>query len=191
MHAEVEARGSNLSARTSAHYPDRPGPYSPAPSTSQEPDSPTLESRHWQSRYTRLLWISDLIVLVWVVFGTQIFWFGIGNAALSLAVDGRFNAVSYWFASGLIVALWWWTLSLADSRSYRVIGTGWSEYIRVVDSSIRLFGVIAIVAFLFQIDIARGYLLVSLPVGVLMLVLVRWLWRQWLFAKRYSGGWAM
>ncbi|MBA75522.1 MAG: polyprenyl glycosylphosphotransferase [Tistrella sp.] len=40
---------------------------------------------------------------------------------------------------------------------------------------------------LFQIDIARGYLLISLPVGILMLLLVRWLWRQWLIAKRDAG----
>ncbi|WP_434971354.1 nucleoside-diphosphate sugar epimerase/dehydratase, partial [Microbacterium sp. bgisy207] len=137
--------------------------------------------------YTRRLWISDLIVLVWVVFGTQIFWFGTGNAALAFARDGRLTAISYWFASALLVALWWWALSLADSRSYRVIGTGSSEYIRVIDSSIRLFGMIAIVAFLFQVDIARGYLLISLPLGIIMLVLVRWLWRHWLFAKRYNG----
>lgn len=143
--------------------------------------------QRWQSMYTRRLWISDLIVLVWVVFGTQIFWFGTGNAALAFARDGRLTAISYWFASALLVALWWWALSLADSRSYRVIGTGSSEYIRVIDSSIRLFGMIAIVAFLFQVDIARGYLLISLPLGIIMLVIVRWLWRHWLFAKRYNG----
>lgn len=141
----------------------------------------------WQAIYTRRLWISDLVALIWVVYGTQIFWFGTGNAALSLAHDGRFSVISYWFASAIIIALWWWALSLVDSRSYRVIGTGTSEYIRVIDASVRLFGVIAIVAFLFQIDIARGYLLISLPVGIGVLVLVRWLWRHWLFAKRYNG----
>lgn len=141
----------------------------------------------WQVLFTRRLWISDLVVLVWVVYGTQIVWFGSGNARLSLLHDGRFTAVSYWFASALIVLLWWWALSLADTRSYRVIGTGWTEYIRVIDSSIRLFGVIAIIAFLFQVDIARGYLLISLPLGVGMLLLVRWLWRHWLFAKRRNG----
>lgn len=143
--------------------------------------------QRWQALFTRRLWISDLVVLVWVVYGTQIFWFGTGNAALSLALDGRFSAISYWFASAIIVLVWWWVLSLSDSRSYRVIGTGSTEYIRVIDSSVRLFGVIAIVAFLFQIDIARGYLLISLPLGIGMLVLVRWLWRHWLFAKRYNG----
>ncbi|HJL11891.1 MAG TPA: sugar transferase [Polyangiaceae bacterium LLY-WYZ-15_(1-7)] len=149
--------------------------------------SVTSAPQRWQSRYKRRLWVSDLVVLVWVVFGTQIFWFGTGNAAVSLAHDVRFTVVSYWSASALLVLLWWWALSLADSRSHRVIGTGSAEYIRVIDSSIRLFGVIAIFAFLFGVDIARGYLLISLPLGVGLLVLVRWLWRHWLFAKRHYG----
>lgn len=144
-------------------------------------------TQRWQPRFTRRLWVSDLFVLVWVVYGTQIFWFGTGNAALSLAHDGRFSAVSYWLASALIVLLWGGALSLVDSRSYRVIGTGTSEYIRVIDASVRLFGVIAIIAFLFQVDIARGYLLISLPAGIVTLILVRWLWRHWLFAKRFNG----
>jgi len=141
----------------------------------------------WQERFARRLWISDAIVLVWVVFGTQIFWFGTGNAELSLLQDQRFSDVSYWVLSALLVVLWFWALSLGDSRSHRVIGAGNAEYIRIVDASIRLFGVIAIIAFLLQINIARGFLLISLPLGVAVLVLVRWLWRQWLIAKRRGG----
>lgn len=141
----------------------------------------------WQPRYTRRLILSDLVALVWVVFGTQIFWFGTGNAQLSILRDQRFSDISYWAFSTALVLLWVWALSLSDSRSHRVIGAGYTEYIRVVDSSIRLFGLIAIVAFLFQVDLARGFLLISLPFGIVVLVLVRWLWRQWLIAKRAHG----
>ena len=141
----------------------------------------------WQQLYTRRLWISDAIVLIWVVFGTQIFWFGTGNAELALLEDHRFSVVSYWALSAILIVTWLWALSLADSRSHRVIGAGSAEYIRIVDSSIRLFGVIAIIAFLFQINIARGFLLISLPLGIAVLILVRWLWRQWLVAKRRGG----
>ena len=80
-----------------------------------------------------------------------------------------------------------WALSLADSRSYRVAGTGTTEYVRVADASLRLFGGIAILAFLVRVDVARGYLLIALPVGILVLVLERWLWRQWLVAHRMKG----
>jgi exopolysaccharide biosynthesis polyprenyl glycosylphosphotransferase len=132
--------------------------------------------------------ISDTVVLVWVVFGTQIFWFGTGNAQLSLLEDHRFSDISYWAFSTILILLWLWALSLSDSRSPRVIGSGTTEYARVAGASVRLFGAIAIVAFLFRIDIARGFLLISLPLGIVTLILVRWLWRQWLIAKRRNGG---
>ena len=82
-------------------------------------------TQRWQPRFTRRLWVSDLFVLVWVVYGTQIFWFGTGNAALSLAHDGRFSAVSYWLASALIVLLWWWSLSLTQGTACCTGGNDW------------------------------------------------------------------
>ena len=147
----------------------------------------TGEPRPWHESYRTRLLISDAVVLVWVVYGTQIVWFGTGNAQLSLLRDLRFTAVSYWLTSAILVALRLLALSLADTRTPGVVGAGMTEYVRVIDSSLVLFGVIAIVAFLFRVDIARGYLLISLPAGILLLLLVRWLWRQWLVAKRRVG----
>ncbi|MCX6501600.1 MAG: sugar transferase [Microbacterium sp.] len=134
--------------------------------------------------------VSDLLAIIWVVFGTQIAWFGLGNAQLSITEDNRLSDISYWAFSTLLVVLWMGALSWSDSRSYRVIGSGSTEYVRIATSSVRLFGVIAIVAFLARIDVARGFLLISLPLGVLVLLVVRWLWRQWLVAKRSSGEWS-
>lgn len=136
----------------------------------------------WRESYARRLWISDLLVLVWVVYGTQIAWLGIEPTTVSGLEIG-----SYWTFSAILVLLWLWGLALADTRSDRVVGTGTTEYVRVADVSLRVFGAIAIVSFLFRIDVARGFLLISLPLGVLVLVLERWLWRQWLVAQRSMG----
>lgn len=131
--------------------------------------------------------ISDGLVLVWAVFGTQMVWFGLGGAEVAIREDSRISDLSYWFFSALLIAAWMWALTLVDSRSYRIIGSGPTEYVRIINSSFTLFGFIAIIAFLTRIDVARGYLLIALPVGVLVLVLERWLWRQWLNAKRSMG----
>ncbi|MBF4561451.1 sugar transferase [Microbacterium sp. VKM Ac-2870] len=141
----------------------------------------------WRRRFQRRLIVSDFLVLVWVVFGTQIAWFGFGNAQLAIRDDSRISDVSYWFFSFVLVLLWLGALSWSDSRSARVLGAGSTEYLRVVDASLRLFGAIAIVAFLTKTDVARGFLLISLPVGVFVLLWTRWLWRQWLVMKRKSG----
>jgi exopolysaccharide biosynthesis polyprenyl glycosylphosphotransferase len=145
---------------------------------------------NWRQRYARRTWLTDLLSLVWVVYGTQIAWFGLGNAEVAMRADSRISDLSYWtFSAGLVVA-WMWALSLSDSRSHRFMGSGNTEYVRIVDASFRLFGLIAIGAFLFRIDVARGFLLISLPAGVLVLLAVRWLWRQWLISQRARGGYS-
>ncbi|MCR2801910.1 sugar transferase [Microbacterium sp. zg-Y818] len=141
----------------------------------------------WRRRYARRLALTDLLVLIWVVYGTQIAWFGLGNAEVTMREDSRISEFSYWAFSAGLIALWMWALTLFDTRDHRIIGTGPTEYARVGRASFSLFGAIAIVAFLSRIDVARGFLLLSLPLGILVLVFVRWLWRQWLLAQR-SGG---
>jgi exopolysaccharide biosynthesis polyprenyl glycosylphosphotransferase len=143
----------------------------------------------WRERYARYLLITDFLVLIWVVYGTQIAWLGFGNPAVapqtSLLPD-----ISYWLFSAGLVVLWTWALGLADSRNYRVIGIGTSEYVRVARASFGLFGLVAIVSFLTKAEVARGYLLIALPFGIVMLVLVRWLWRQWLVSNRRTGAYS-
>lgn len=141
----------------------------------------------WRQRYARRMWLTDLLALIWVVYGTQIAWFGLGSAEVAMRQDSRITDLSYWTFSAALIVAWMWALSLSDSRSHRFMGSGNTEYIRIVDASFRLFGLIAIGAFLFRIDVARGFLLISLPAGVLVLIAVRWLWRQWLISQRARG----
>lgn len=143
--------------------------------------------RNWRRTYARRLWLSDLLVLIWVVYGTQIAWFGLGAADLAIQTGRVAGEVSYWGFSTALILVWMLTLSLADTRDHRVIGGGTVEYTRITRSSVTLFGVIAIVAFLTQTEVARGFLLISLPLGILLLLFERWLWRQWLVAQRASG----
>jgi exopolysaccharide biosynthesis polyprenyl glycosylphosphotransferase len=161
---------------------------SPLPATLET--SPLPVTLDWRRRFQRRLVITDLLALVWVVFGTQIAWFGLGNAQLAIDADYRISDISYWAFSIVLILLWMGALSWSDSRSYRVIGIGTTEYVRIADASFRLFGVVAIAAFLTRVDVARGFLLISLPVGVAVLLWTRWLWRHWLVVKRRNGEWS-
>lgn len=144
----------------------------------------------WRARYARNLSITDLLVLIWVVYGTQIAWLGFGNAAVAADTGFGLPHISYWLFSAGLVVLWTWALGLIDSRSYRVIGTGTAEYVRVARASFMLFGLVAIISFLTKAEVARGYLLIALPSGIGMLILVRWLWRQWLVSHRRAGNYS-
>src|SRR5690606_6810526 len=96
----------------------------------------------------------------------------------------------YWMISAIIVLGWVWSLSLNDSRSHRVLGLGPTEYLRVISASVRFFGLVAIIAFLAKADLARGFLLLSLPIGVLALLVSRLIWRRWLLRRRARGSYA-
>lgn len=145
------------------------------------------ESLDWRRSYAHRLVITDLIVLVWVVFGVQIAWFPGGGIPRTTGADIVNSPFTYSALSVAIIAAWMLLLSMLDTRSYRVLGTGAQEYRLIADSAVRLFGLIAILAFLFKLDLARGYILLAFPLGIVMLLISRWLWRQWLGAQRLSG----
>jgi exopolysaccharide biosynthesis polyprenyl glycosylphosphotransferase len=87
---------------------------------------------------------------------------------------------------GLAIA-WLVALSATRSRSTRVFGAGITEYQRVVNATLLTFGGLAIIALLADLNLARGYLAVAFPAGLVCLFLGRFLLRSWLIARRREG----
>jgi exopolysaccharide biosynthesis polyprenyl glycosylphosphotransferase len=156
-------------------------------STAAEVRGMSKTSRDWRDRYALNLAVTDLLVLIWVIFGAQIGWFGVTTSDVSFSGSLSEVALSYTAISVVLVVSWLTMLGAFGSRSYRVLGTGPQEYKLVLDASVRLFGLVAIIAFLFKIELARGYILIAFPLGVLTLLLSRWIWRQWLGVQRLRG----
>ncbi|WP_170226619.1 sugar transferase [Rudaeicoccus suwonensis] len=118
--------------------------------------------------------------------------------AMTMAVLVRFGStehapvygltsVDYTSASlALIIA---WMVSLHAVQAYRpeLIGVGADEYARVLRATFWTFGVVAIVSMIFKLDIARGYLAVALPTGLVLLLLERALLRYVVVRKRVRG----
>jgi len=65
-------------------------------------------------------------------------------------------------------------MAIYRTRSPRVIGDGAEEYRRVVSATLFVFGSVAILSMLLKLEVARGYLAIALPIGILSLVLGRW-----------------
>jgi exopolysaccharide biosynthesis polyprenyl glycosylphosphotransferase len=112
----------------------------------------------------------------WLRFGTLP---GTGQA---------YKSANYLVVSAAIVAGWMFALSINHARSTRVVGSGAEEYRRVWIATIAVFGAIAIVSMLLKLEIARGYLMIALPVGVLLLGLFRWTARQLIIRARQREG---
>ncbi|WP_434122498.1 sugar transferase [Paenarthrobacter nitroguajacolicus] len=92
----------------------------------------------------------------------------------------------FWLSVALAVS-WWVMLGAWNSRQSRILGAGPDEYKRVAAASLWLFGLIAIFSYVFRFETARGYVGVALPVGLIGLLLARWLLRQHLSLARQKG----
>ncbi|WP_240918602.1 sugar transferase [Rhodococcus sp. 14C212] len=137
----------------------------------------------WQSAYVRRLFWTDNIIVVLAVVLAHVVRFGQSD----LLTTKSFSEVNYAVVSLCFTAAWIGTLVLFRSRSRRVIGSGYEEYQRVIAGTLRLFGAIAIISLVFKLDLARGYLAIALPVGLMALLFSRWTWRRVVARKRSRG----
>lgn len=194
-HAET-ARGDS-SQLTSASSANDFAPQIDSPTSSAQPAGPTsslhrkMPSKRvasWQRTYASRLFITDLAIMILVSFGAQFSRFG-GTLTETEAspTDMLGIQVSYTFLSIGLIASWMLVTQLMGTRDRRVVGTGSTEYKRVLSATLRTFGLLAIAAFLLRMPVARGYMIMALPWGIALLLLGRWLWRQWLNRQRRGG----
>lgn len=137
----------------------------------------------WRVRTSRTLQVVDAFVIIWAVTGAYVARFGLEAAPL----EGAHEATYVWLSAAIAV-VWWLMLGAWNSRQSRILGAGPDEYKRVAAASLWLFGIIAIVSYVLRIDTARGYVGIALPVGLLGLIIARWLLRQHLSVNRERGG---
>lgn len=83
-----------------------------------------------------------------------------------------------------IALLWLSMLALRGSYDQRTIGLGTEEIRRVVSATLYTFAVVAGISYLIRADISRAYAFVSLPLGLLLIVVGRFAWRGWLYRQR-------
>jgi exopolysaccharide biosynthesis polyprenyl glycosylphosphotransferase len=140
------------------------------------------EDTNWRRRSSRLLGVVDAFVVIWAVIGAFLIRFGVES---DIVVAGQ--EITYAWLSVAIAVTWWFMLGAWNSRQSRVLGSGPDEYKRVAAASLWLFGIIAIFSYVFRIETARGYVGLALPVGLVGLLLARWLIRQHLSIRRRQG----
>jgi exopolysaccharide biosynthesis polyprenyl glycosylphosphotransferase len=137
----------------------------------------------WQHRYARLLLLLDLCGVVSAVGLAQ--WL---RFAGPFGFPNQPNQMHQSAVSAFIALCWILVLTINHSRSARVIGSGAEEYRRVWVGTLTTFGGIAILSMLLELNIARGYLLIALPVGAVLLLALRWTARRQLSHARQRHG---
>ncbi|MHA7269833.1 sugar transferase [Arthrobacter sp. HLT1-20] len=137
----------------------------------------------WSGSYRWKLRITDSITITAVIAISYLVWFGMG-----VANSGRAGEQGNYLVSGLLLLLLW-TLDLefCRTRETGVVGIGATEYKRVLHSTLRVFGALAIMMVALNVEIVRGFFALAFPLGALLLLSTRWGWRRWLARERQAG----
>ncbi|WP_378031612.1 sugar transferase [Actinoplanes sp. GCM10030250] len=133
----------------------------------------------WQSRYARYLYLIDFVV---------------GLAAASAGLILRFGQASGqpYMRNYVLLTLMFpvaWIACLAVNRAYeaRHLFVGTDEYARVFRSGLALTAGVAIVSFVFDLRLARGYVLIAMPLTIAVTLGARYVFRQTLHRSWARG----
>lgn len=129
------------------------------------------------------LMLTDLAIISAVVLLSEVIRFG---SASLVSVDDR-AGIFHLFELVLIVLVWFGSLWVFGAYDPRMLGHGPEEYRSAVKATFVLFAFIAIVSYSLKLEVARGYVLIAMPAGIIGLLVGRYLWRQWLVRRRSQG----
>lgn len=141
----------------------------------------------WEYKYSIRLMLTDFVAISLVTTTAQLLRFGANSPSIIEGKALRDLAFNYTLTSATIIIFWMAALSLFNSRKREILGAGSEEYRRVVRATFALFAVVAIISYLGNLQIARGYVLIAMPLGLVFLLFSRWAWRQWLIRTRSQG----
>lgn len=147
---------------------------------------PTTRSSSGVERYTLRIAVTDALVIIWAVIGAQLVRFGTSSGEADGPQTSTFG-LDYAVVAVVLIVLWLVALRVHNAYDPRLFGHGPEEYRAVATATVRLFATLAIISYLFKLELARGFLLVALPFGLAGLFLARWIWRRWLGAQRAEG----
>ena len=140
----------------------------------------------WSQRYARRLLATDVLVVTVAVLAAHLLLFA-GAAPLVPSGADRALTVSHPIASTALAVLWIAMLAVLDSRDEDEIGTGSTEYRRVLRAGGAVLIVAVVAGFFLGLDLSRVWVATTVPLGTAALLAGRWAWRRWLMVQRAAG----
>ncbi|MCK2213225.1 sugar transferase [Actinomadura sp. ATCC 31491] len=115
---------------------------------------------------------------------------GLGSAAAFWVRFGGFTpyALPYLLVSLALPVVWTCTVALHRAYEPRMLGVGPEEFRRVLQSGLALTAGTAIGSYATKTDVARGYVVLALPLVTLLSLLLRHALRRSLHRSRAAGG---
>lgn len=132
------------------------------------------ESR-WQTRYVARCIAADAIAAL------------ISGAAGYLLHFGSKVHGDYLIFTGLLPFIWLLAISLNRAYEPRFLGVGSEEFRRVGRAGLALIAIVSFCAYATSIQVARHYVLISLPLVTVLTLGERYMIRRWLHRRRANG----
>ncbi len=139
----------------------------------------TTKAVPWRGRHTAALVTVDAIAVIVAVICGYVVRFG--------SDDVTVRGVSYWTVGAVILALWVGMLAATDAYESRHLGVGADEYRRVAVATCRVWGATAIGCYVLHAQVARGFCIVAMPLGLGLLLVGRAGARNYLVSLRRRG----
>ncbi|RIX28336.1 sugar transferase [Amnibacterium setariae] len=145
----------------------------------------TATGRRWSQRLAMRLAATDALVVALTVLVAHLAAFGAAGRA---ATTSRYAAdLPYAVISLGLAVLWLTALWVVDSRDEDEIGTGTTEYRRVIRAGVATLVITIVVGFFLGIDLSRVWASAVVPAGTALLLAGRWGWRRHLMRRRALG----
>ncbi|MCU1515612.1 MAG: glycosyl transferase involved in lipopolysaccharide synthesis [Pseudarthrobacter sp.] len=134
----------------------------------------------WISTHINLLRVTDSLLVIGAVFAGYM----LSTAGVFMSAGGDDRKV---FAAAAVALLWLAALEIYRTRDAKVLGVGADEYKRVASATLRIFGLLAIVAVVFSVHVGTEFVTLSLPLGLVALTGNRWAFRRRLRTEKARG----
>lgn len=152
------------------------------PSTRAAEQEPQRDS--WLDRYRWGVTITDFVVIAAAVFIGQGLRYGFGRGLTD--IPPGFHLPVYAVTIAFIVG-WLLALRIAGASDRQVLAAGPTEFNRVIAACFAFFGFCAILAISFKLMVPRGLFAIVFPLGTLVLLGSRLLWRRAIDRRRSEG----
>lgn len=139
-------------------------------------------SKAWWRRYAALLAGLDAGSMVAAALIAQRLRFGNLDEVSAGATQVPYAVLSLLMALG-----WLGVMALGGTYERRHLGGGSEEYRRVFASAARFLSVVAVSYLVLKFDIARGFVVFSIPIATALTLLGRYTVRRWLHRQRATG----
>jgi exopolysaccharide biosynthesis polyprenyl glycosylphosphotransferase len=161
--------------------PPPPPPPPPSPTSRGQLRGPgTRARRAWRGGYIRRTVVGDLVCALVATLVAVLIRFG---PDIRLLTDPD---VMGWMIL-LLPPTWLGVMLVARAYEPRFLWVGPEEFHRVFFASTLLLAVVGTVSWAFRLDLARGFVVVALPLAGLLTLLHRFAWRKRLHRRRSVG----